>query len=155
MHGRAAVRAGKIGLLGERNGFGQDSVIVDDAAPAEGVAAQIDGDDDAGAKGAAHRYRDRIDERSVDQPPAVDLDRAEDARQGKGGSERMNQAAFVEPDFVPGAELGRDRDEFPVEPLDLELPQMVLEARAQALARDQARAAEIEVEKAEQPAAGE
>src|SRR5262245_57066638 len=137
MHGRAAVAAEKLRLLGERNGFGQDSMIVDDAAPAEGIAAQIDGDDDAGAKGAAHRYRDRIDQRAVYQPAAVDLDRAEDAGQGKGGSERVHQAPFVEPDFVPGAELGRDRDEFPIEPFNLELLQMALEARAQALARDQ------------------
>src|SRR5262245_51860727 len=83
MHSRAAVAAGKLGLLGERNGFGQDSVIVNDAAPAEGVAAQIDGDYYAGAKGAAHRYRDGIDKRAVDQPAAIDLDGAEDAGQDR------------------------------------------------------------------------
>jgi hypothetical protein len=35
---------------------------------------------------------------------------------------------------VPGAELGRDRHESPVEPFDLEMLQMALEPRAQALA---------------------
>ena len=42
---------------------------------------------------------------------------------------------------MPGAELGGDRHELALKPLDVELLQMVLEPRAQALAGDEARAA--------------
>ena len=128
---------------------------MDDAASAEGVTAQIDGDDDAGAKRAADRNRDRVDEGAVDQPAAVDLNGAEDAGERERRLQRIHQAALVEPDLVSGAELGGDRHEFPLQPFDLELPQMVVEPRAQALPGDEARAAEIEVEKAEQAAARE
>ena len=42
---------------------------------------------------------------------------------------------------MAGAELGGDRHESPLQPLDVELLEMVLEPRAQALAGDQAGAA--------------
>ena len=61
-----------------------------------------------------------IDQCAVDQPAAVDLHRTEDARQRERRLERIHQAAFVKPDLVTGAELGRDRDEPSVEFLDLE-----------------------------------
>ncbi len=97
----------------------------------------------------------RIDQRAVDQPAAVDLHGAEDAGQRERRFQRIHQAALVEPHLVPGAELGGDRHEFPLEPLDVELLEMVLEPGAQALSGDEARAGEIDVEKAEDAAAGQ
>ena len=90
-----------------------------------------------------------IDQRAVDQPAAVDLHRAEDAGQRERRFQRIHQAALVEPHLVAGAELGGDRHEFPLELLDGELLQMLLEPGAQALAGDQARAGEIDIEEAE------
>ena len=56
---------------------------------------------------------------------------------------------------MAGAKLGGDGDEFPLQPLDGHVLQMVLETAAQALAGDQARASEVDVEKAEDPAGGQ
>ena len=56
---------------------------------------------------------------------------------------------------MPGAELGGHRHEPALKPLDVELLEMVLEPGAQALSGDEARAREIDVEKAEDAAAGE
>ena len=99
---------------------------MDDAAPVDRVAAQINGDDDAGAERPANRDRHRIDQRAVNQPAAVDLDRTEDAGKRERRLERIHQAAFIEPDFMAGAELGGDRYEFPFQPLDGDVLQMVL-----------------------------
>ena len=139
--------------LGGIDALGEGFLIVDHAALAEDIVAEIDGDDDAGAERAADRHRDGVDQRAVDQPAAVDLHRTEDARERERRLERIHQAAFVKPDLMPGAELGRDRDEPSVELLDLESLQMMLEPCAQALPGDQARAREIDVEKAEDAAA--
>ena len=91
---------------------------------------------------------------SISQRPLI-LHRAEDAGQREGRLKRVHQAAFIEPDLMAGAELGGDRHEFPLQPLDGDILQMVLETAAQALAGDQARASEIDVEKAEDPARGQ
>ena len=72
---------------------------------------------------------------SISQRPLI-LHRAEDAGQRERGLKRVHQAAFVEPDLMAGAELGGDRHEFPLQPLDGDVLQMVLETAAQALAGD-------------------
>ena len=54
---------------------------------------------------------------SISQRPLI-LHRAEDAGQRERRLKRIHQAAFVEPDLMAGAELGGDRHEFPLQPLD-------------------------------------
>src|SRR6476620_11136826 len=125
---------------------------MDHASLTEYIVAEIDGDDDAGAERAADRHRDWIDQCAVDQPAAVDLHRTEDARQRERRLERIHPAAFVKPDLMPGAELGRDRDEPSVQFLDLESFEVMLQPCAQALPGNEARAREIDVEKAEDAA---
>ena len=60
-------------------------------------------------KRAAHRDRDRVDDRAVDQPAAVEKDRLEEAGDRVGGADGADQAAAADPDFVAGAEFGRRR----------------------------------------------
>ena len=82
--------------------------------------------DDAGAERPADRDRHRIDQRAVNQPAAIDLDRAEDAGQRERRLKRIHETAFIEPDLMAGAKLGGDGDEFPLQPLDGDVLQMVL-----------------------------
>ena len=145
---RLAARAG----LGVRHGGLQ---VGHDRAAAADVGVEIDGDDVARAERAAHRYRDGIDQRAVEQPAAVDLHRAEDAGQRIGGAHGVDEAAARQPDLVAGADLGGDGDEALDQVLDVERRSSCsLEDVAQALAVDEAGAGEIEVEVAEAPCGG-
>src|SRR5512136_667159 len=105
MYRGPAIVAWEPRVLGRGWRLGESFVIVDDAALAYHVAVEIDGDNDARAERPADRDRYGIDEGAVHQPAAVDLDRAEDAGKREGGSERVYQAALVEPHLVAGAEL--------------------------------------------------
>ena len=124
----------------------------DRPAPAH-VEIQVHGDHVARAEGPAHGDRDRIDERTVEQPAAVDLDGAEDAGKRVGGAHGIDDAAARQPDLVPGADLGGNGREAGLEVLDVEVAQVLVEPVAEALAVDEAGAGEIEIEVAEDSAA--
>ena len=78
----------------------------------EYVAGEVGGDDDFRAERACRRYRHRIDQRAVDQPAVADQDRREDSGQGIGGAHGIDHAAVGQPDFVAGANFGRNGCEF-------------------------------------------
>ena len=86
-------------------------MVLDDRAAPRQIAVQVDADHDIGAERARRRDRDRIDQRAVHQPAPAELHRVEDAGQGVGGAQRLDQRAMGQPDLVAGAEFGRDRDE--------------------------------------------
>ena len=115
MHCGATIPFRQLLIFKRHRRFGKSILVVDDAAFAEDVTTQIYCDNVTCAERTAHRDRNRIDERAVDQPAAIDLNGAEDAGESEGGFERVHQTAFVEPDLVTGAELGGNGDEPPIE----------------------------------------
>ena len=90
---------------------GVGAVAGDCGAAGEAVGIEIDRDDDAGAESARRRHRHRIDQRAVDQPAAAESHRRKYSGQRIGGAHRKRQRAARQPDFVAGADLGRDRRE--------------------------------------------
>ena len=118
----------------------------------EHVAGKIGGDHDLGAKGPRRRHRHRIDQRAVDQPAVPDQDRRENAGQSVGGAHRIDHAAVGQPDFVPGANFGRNGSEFDRQVLDQGLADRGLELGREFRAADQARAVEADIEIAEHAA---
>ena len=65
----------------------------------------------ARAERARRRHRHRIDQRAVDQPAAADAHRRKNSGQRIGGAHRVDQPAARQPDFMAGADLGRDGGE--------------------------------------------
>ena len=105
---RPSSRAGSGSGLGWRPAASRGA-----ARPCRGrtIGVDVDGDHVARAERAADRDRDRIDQRAVEQPAAVDGDGAEDAGQRVGGAHGVDEAAARQPDLVAGADLGGDRNE--------------------------------------------
>ena len=99
----------------------------------------VDSDHVARAERAAHRDRDRVDQGAVEQPATIDGDRTEDAGQRIGGAHRVDELAARQPDLVPGADLGGNRNEALGQVLDADALQRVVEHVAQPLAGDRAR----------------
>lgn len=112
---------------------------------------EIDGDDDAGAESPARRDGDGIDQRSIDEPPAIEPNRWKEPRDGVGRPRRLEQIAALKTYFVTGAELGRDAGEAARQILDHLLAQIVVENPQDALAGDDAAMAELEIKEAPQP----
>ena len=119
------------------------------------VARKVERDDALGAKRARHADRHRIDDRAVEQPASVDLDRVKYARQRVGSADRLDQGPAPEPDLVPVADLGRDAGEPDRQILDLKPAERRLEPRPQPLAADKAAAGEREIEQPEHPPPGQ
>ena len=92
--------------------------IVDDRSAKSRVADEIDGDDELGAKRAAERDGDGIDERAIEQPAPIDLHRFENPGHGVGSPDGISDIAFGQPDFMSRADFGRDSREFFVEVLE-------------------------------------
>ena len=84
------------------------AVIGDRAAAAEHVRIQVYRNHQPGAERARGRDGNGIDQRAVDQPAAAEPHRREDAGQRVGGARRIHDPAAGEPDFMAGAEFGRD-----------------------------------------------
>ncbi len=118
----------------------------DDGRAAVEIVIEIDGDDERLFVGAADGDGDGIDQRPVDQRAMVAAHRLENAGQGIGGAQRRNQRTIGNPDLMAGIDLGRDRDEWPVEILDVQAFEMFLHALGQPHAAEQAAAADGEVE---------
>ena len=131
------------------------TVILDDGAAAEIVGVEVDRDDQAGAERARRRDRQRIDERAVHQPAAADAPRRKDSGQRIGRAHRLAEAAAGQPDFMAGADLGRDGREPQRQVGEGGVAEGVVEPVGEPAAADQPGAAELEVEIAEQAAAGE
>src|SRR5271168_4854679 len=111
------------------------------------------------AAGGSERARDadrhRIDDRAVEQPASVDLDRIKYAGQRVGSADRLDQGAAPEPDFMPVADFGRDAGETDRQIFDLNSAERRLEPRAQPLAADEAAAGERKIKEAEHPPPGQ
>ena len=80
-------------LLGRRRGLRAAERVLNGGAAAEAVARNVERDDPLGAERARDADRHRIDDRAVEQPASVDLDRLEHAGQGVGGADRLDQRA--------------------------------------------------------------
>ncbi len=124
-------------------------IFVDDGAAARDVDVEVDRDDVARAESPTHRDRNGIDERAIEEPAAVDLDGAEDAGKRIGRADGLDEISARQPHFMPGADLGGDGREPPVEILDSAVAEMLLEALAETLSGDETGAGQIEVEIAE------
>ncbi len=140
-------RRGLGGGLHHRVG-GFRPVRLDHRAAHPHVAVEVDAQDHVGAERAGRRHRHRIDQRPVHQPAPGDLHRIEDARQRVGRAHRLDETAAGEPDLVAAAELGRHRREGQRQVLDAGRAEVALEQPPQALAGDQPRAADVEIEQA-------
>ena len=108
-----------------------------------------------GAQRARNADRNRIDDRAVKQPAAVDLDRLEHARQSIRGADCLGQFPATQPDLVPAANLGRDAGEADGQILDPDVAEFRLKLRPQPLAADQAASGEGEIEQPENAAPGQ
>ncbi len=124
----------------------------DGAAVAEIVGVEVDGDHDLGAERARRRYRNRIDQRAVDQPAVADHHRREDPGQRIGRADRLDQTAVREPDLVTGRNFGRDGCELDRKVLDQASADRLLEFGGELAAADQAGAVQLNVEIAQHAA---
>ncbi len=119
----------------------------------EGIGVEIDGDDDAGAERAGDGDRDRVHQRTVDQPAAIDGDGREDAGKRIGGADRLNEVALVQPELVAGGEFGRDADEGLLQVFDVDVGKLFAHQFGELGIADEAGGAEAEVEQAQHAAA--
>ena len=140
--------------FGQRLGLAQPSPA-DDHAAAENVGVEIDRDDEARAEHARGRHRHRIDQRAVNEPAAVERNRRENSGQRVGGPHRIDQPAARQPDFVAGADLGRDGGEADRQRLDRRVAEFLFQPRRELAAADQAAAGKRDVEIAEDAALGQ
>ena len=124
----------------------------DGGAAGEAIGVEIDCNNDAGAEGARRRDRDRIDQRAIDQPAPAKPHRRENAGERIGGAQRQREHASRQPDFVTGADLGRDRGETHRQIFDRVLPIACSSRSRQPAAADQAGTADADVEIAEDAA---
>ncbi len=125
---------------------GIGAVAGDGGAAAKAVGIEIDGDDNARAERARRRDRHRIDQRPVDQPALADMDRRKYSRQRIRGAQRQRQRAARQPDFVAGADFGRDRGKTHRQVLDQCRADGFMQLARQPPAADEAGAAEAHVE---------
>jgi hypothetical protein len=119
------------------------------SVPAEEIGRQVDGDDDVGAERAADGNRHGIDHGAVYQPAPVEEHRLEDAGNGVGGADGIDQAAALHPHFVAGAQFGGDAHEARRQRLDARVLQLGFEQPRDLAAGEQAAAAKIDIEQAE------
>ena len=124
----------------------------DRAAPAR-VRIDVDRDHVARAQRAAHGHGDRVDQRAIEQPAAFDVDRLEDAGQRVGCAHGIDDVSARQPSLMAGADFGCHSHEALGEGFDRHALQARFEHIVQSLAVDQARAGEIEIEKAQHLAA--
>ena len=130
----AAAVAG--GFVGRRRRLRAAERILNGRAAPDAVARNVERDDALGAERARDADRHRIDDRAVEQPASVDLDRLKYAGQRVGSADRLDQGAAPEPDLVPVADFGRDAGEPDRQILDLKPAERRLEpARAAARRR--------------------
>ena len=127
--------------FGRRRGLG--GFAGHDHAAAENVGAEIDRDDETRAEHARGRHRHRIDQRAVNEPAAVERNRRENSGQRVGGAHRVDQPAARQPDFVAGADLGRDGGEADRQRLDRRVAELLFEPRRELAAADQAAAGRL------------
>jgi len=118
----------------------------DDGAATEQVGIEIDGDDQPGAERARRRHRHRVHECAVDQPAAADAHRREDAGQGVGRAQRLDQPAACQPDLMACVEFRRNRREVRRQLLDACVLQTGLECLGEVVAADETRARQVDVE---------
>ena len=113
-------------------------MVGNDTAFAKNIVIEIDGNDDAGAKGAAYRNGNWIDKSAIHQPASLYTYRLEYARQGIGGVHCSNQRPLVEPDFMTGLELCGDAGKFGLKILNAHIFQMFVKNTAQPVSGDDA-----------------
>src|SRR6185437_1297319 len=133
-------------LFDPRRGFRAAERVLDGGAVAEAVARNVERDDPFGAERARDADRNWIDDRPVKEPASTDPHRLEDAGQGIGGADRVDQQAAPEPDLVPAADLGGDAGETDRQILDAPPAKRGIEPRAKPLAADESAAGEREVQ---------
>ena len=124
----------------------------DGGAAGEAIGVEVDCDDDARAEGARRRDRDRVDQRAIDQPTPAKPDRRENSGKRIGGAQRQRERAPRQPDFMAGADLGRDRRETHWQIFDRRVADRLFEPSREAAAADQAGTADPDVEIAEDAA---
>ena len=130
----AATVAGR--FVGRRRRLRAAERVLKGRAAPDAVARNVERDDALGAERARDADRHRIDDRAVEQPASVDLDRLKYAGQRVGSADRLDQGAAPEPDLVPVADFGRDAGEPDRQILDLKPAERRLEpARAAARRR--------------------
>ena len=142
-------------LVDDRRRFRTSERILDGRAAPDDFARNVERDDPLGAERAGDADRNRIDDRPVEKPAALDLDRFEHARQRIRGPDRLGKRAAPEPDLVPAADLGRDAREPDRQILDPHSAELRLKLRPQPLAAEEAPAGEGKVEEAEHAALGQ
>ena len=124
-------------------------IVLDHRGAAEQVVVEIYGDHQGLLIGATNRDRNWIDQRPVDQHPLVGDDRLEDAGQGIGGAHRRDQRAAGQPDFMSGADFRCHANERLRQIVESHAVQMLLHARIEFHAAEQAVSTEVEVKQAE------
>ena len=142
-------------LVDDRRRLRTSERILDGRAAPDDFAGNVECDNPFGAERAGDADRNRIDDRPVEKPAALDLDRFEHARQRIRGPDRLGKRAASEPDLVPAADLGRDARETDRQILDPHSAELRLKLRPQPLAAEEAPAGERKVEEAEHAAFGQ
>ena len=132
--------------------IGEPGIVLDHGGAAEMVVVQIDRDDPLLFKGAANGDRNRIDQRAVDQKPVVAVDRLEHAGQRIGGAHGVDERAARQPDFMAGADFGGHADERLGQIAERVAAKMIGELLRQLQAAEQAVAAEMKIQQAENAA---
>ena len=127
----------------------ETDVILDHRAAPERVGVDVDGDDEIGAERAGHGDRDRVDQRPVEQPAPAGANRLENAGQGVGGADRLDQIAARQPHLVPCADLGRHRGEAHRQGFDAQARELLGELGLEPSPAEQAGAGEGQIEQAE------
>ncbi len=111
-------------LADDRRRLRTSERILDRSAPPDKFARNIERDHPFGPERAGDADRDRIDDRPVEQPSTLDLDRLEHAGQRVGGPDRLGQRASPEPDFVSAADFCRDTREADRQILDPDVAEL-------------------------------
>ncbi len=113
---------------------------------AKDIRVQIDRQGHVGLKGLGERYRHRIDERSVGQPPAIQADGLNKPRNGRRGANRRRDGPLPQPDFPARADVRRQGREGQRQILDPGLAQQILIEPREILTGDKTATAQIDVE---------